>query len=162
VSKPRAAARRSPSAPARSASTSLQVQEAVWGVRGEGDQPAGHIVQLGQQSIVFVAVDGAGLARDRESWFVAGKFDQACHQYASWDAAAKADQLDWAYLTLQPQLDPTSAYGDQQPGAHSPRERAALSTATLDQLGIVSAAQALSSETSIHRLHAAWSTSSVR
>jgi signal transduction histidine kinase len=78
---------------------------------------------------------------------------QARQQYQAWGASAKVDQLDWAYPTLRPQPDPTAAHGDQQPGQPS-RERAAVSAGTLDLLGILFASQALSSQTSIQRLHA--------
>ncbi|MCU1661591.1 MAG: serine/threonine protein kinase [Pseudonocardia sp.] len=78
---------------------------------------------------------------------------QARQHYLAWGATAKVDQLDWAYPTLRPQRDPTTADRAEQPG-HPPQDRAAVSTGTLDLLGIVSASQALSSETSIRRLHA--------
>ncbi|HVH22085.1 MAG TPA: GAF domain-containing protein, partial [Pseudonocardia sp.] len=78
---------------------------------------------------------------------------QARQHYAAWGATAKADQLDWAYPTLRPHSDPTAGHRADQP-ADPPHDRAAVTTGTLDLLGIVSASQALSSETSIHRLHA--------
>jgi GAF domain-containing protein len=67
---------------------------------------------------------------------------EARREYAAWGAAAKVDQLDWAYPMAVG--DP-----DDRPGA-----RSTVTMATLDLLGIVSASQALSSETSIERLHA--------
>ena len=65
---------------------------------------------------------------------------QARQQYLAWGATAKADQLDWAYPVLRPA--PEAAVGE------------AVTAGTIDLLGIVSASQALSSETSIGRLHA--------
>ena len=65
---------------------------------------------------------------------------QARQQYLAWGATAKADQLDWAYPTPRPA--PEATVGE------------ALTAGTIDLLGIVSASQALSSETSIDRLHA--------
>jgi signal transduction histidine kinase len=65
---------------------------------------------------------------------------QARQQYLAWGATAKADQLDWAYPALRPA--PEAAVGE------------AVTAGTIDLLGIVSASQALSSETSIGRLHA--------
>ena len=65
---------------------------------------------------------------------------QARQQYLAWGATAKADQLDWAYPALRPALEAT--VGE------------AVTAGTIDLLGIVSASQALSSETSIDRLHA--------
>jgi signal transduction histidine kinase len=65
---------------------------------------------------------------------------QARQQYLAWGATAKADQLDWAYPTLRPA--PEATVGE------------AVTAGTIDLLGIVSASQALSSETSIGRLHA--------
>jgi signal transduction histidine kinase len=78
---------------------------------------------------------------------------QARHQYLAWGATAKASQLDWAYPTLQPQPDATAGHEAGQPG-DVPRRRATITTGTIDLLGILSASQALSSETSIERLHA--------
>jgi signal transduction histidine kinase len=63
---------------------------------------------------------------------------KARREYAAWGATAKVDHLDWAY-------PPTAAV---------PQGRSAVTTATLDLIGIVSASQALSSETSIERLRA--------
>ena len=61
---------------------------------------------------------------------------QARQAYLGWGATAKVDQLDWAYPTPQPQADTT------------------VTTGTIDLLGVLSASQALSSETSVTRLHA--------
>jgi signal transduction histidine kinase/predicted ATPase len=68
---------------------------------------------------------------------------RARREYAAWGATAKVDHLDWAY--------PMAATVGQ-PAV--PAGRSTVSTATLDLLGIVSASQALSSETNIERLHA--------
>jgi signal transduction histidine kinase len=78
---------------------------------------------------------------------------QARHDYAAWGATAKAAQLDWAYPALRPSDGVTAGDGPGQP-ADLPQRRAAVTTGTVDLLGIVSASQALSSETSIGRLHA--------
>lgn len=78
---------------------------------------------------------------------------QARHHYVTWGATAKADQLDWAYPTLWPPADPSVGHRGAQPGdlAHG---RTTVTTGTIDLLGILSTSQALSSETSIERLHA--------
>ncbi|QRP42703.1 AAA family ATPase [Amycolatopsis sp. FDAARGOS 1241] len=77
-----------------------------------------------------------------------GLLAQARLQYAAWGATAKVAQLDWAYPTLRPPADATEGPADllSQP--------ATVTTGTLDLLGILSASQALSSETTIERLHA--------
>jgi predicted ATPase/signal transduction histidine kinase len=62
---------------------------------------------------------------------------QARQQYRAWGATAKAAQLDWAYPALRPRPDAS----------------ATVTTGTVDLLGILSASLALSSETSIERLH---------
>jgi GAF domain-containing protein len=73
---------------------------------------------------------------------------QARQQYLAWGATAKVGQLDWAYPGLQTLAE--AAAGD----GGLPQGRAVITTGTIDLLGIVSASQALSSETSIDRLHA--------
>ena len=78
---------------------------------------------------------------------------QARQDYAAWGAAAKAAQLDWAYPILRPAADATAAAGAGRP-ADLPPGRSPVTTGTIDLLGILSASQALSSETSIERLHA--------
>jgi GAF domain-containing protein len=78
---------------------------------------------------------------------------QARREYLAWGATAKVDQLDWAYPALRPQADATAEDRADQP-AYPPHGRGAVTTGTLDLLGILSASQALSSETSIERLHA--------
>jgi len=71
----------------------------------------------------------------------------ARQEYAAWGATAKVSQLDWAYPALEP--DPAIAAG---PADSLPR-RSTVTTGTVDLLGILSASQALSSETSIERLY---------
>jgi len=78
---------------------------------------------------------------------------QARQQYHAWGATAKVAQLDWAYPALRPQPDATGEDGTDQPADLSDR-RFAVTTGTIDMLGILSASQALSSETSVDRLHA--------
>ncbi|WP_433505549.1 AAA family ATPase [Pseudonocardia halophobica] len=79
---------------------------------------------------------------------------QARQHYLAWGAAAKVAQLDWVYPVLQPPARPTAGQdaGTEHPG-DLPRRRATVTTGTLDLLGILSASQALSSETSIDQLH---------
>ena len=81
---------------------------------------------------------------------------QARQDYASWGATAKVAQLDWAYPTLRPGADTTAGPGAGQSSypPYPPHDRATVTTGTIDLLGILSASQALSSETSIGRLHA--------
>jgi signal transduction histidine kinase len=64
--------------------------------------------------------------------------------YLDWGATAKVDQMGWAYPTLHT--------ADVSAGAWASAP-AAVTTGTIDLLGILSASQALSSETSIERLH---------
>jgi predicted ATPase/signal transduction histidine kinase len=78
---------------------------------------------------------------------------EARQDYASWGATAKVSQLDWAYPILRPGADTTAGPGAGQ-SSYLPHGRAAVSTGTMDLVGILSASQALSSETSIGRLHA--------
>jgi predicted ATPase/signal transduction histidine kinase len=70
---------------------------------------------------------------------------QTRQHYAAWGATAKVAQLDWAYPTLRPDAEATAGRGDQ---------RSTVTTGTIDILGVLSASQALSSETSLDRLHA--------
>jgi signal transduction histidine kinase len=74
---------------------------------------------------------------------------QARQGYLAWGATSKAAQLDWAYPTLQSRTDTAAG----QPGGlqHHPP---AVTAGTIDLLGVLSASQALSSETSVARLHA--------
>jgi signal transduction histidine kinase len=78
---------------------------------------------------------------------------QARHHYLAWGATAKVDQIDWAYPPLRRQADATTGDGGAEP-ADLPHHRSTVTTGTIDLLGILSASQALSSETSIERLHA--------
>ncbi|MCI2422523.1 AAA family ATPase [Saccharopolyspora sp. K220] len=75
---------------------------------------------------------------------------QARAEYAAWGATAKVDQLDWAHPTLRPEAVAAAGPGGDQPAD----QRDAVTTGTLDLLGILSASQALSSETSVERLQA--------
>jgi signal transduction histidine kinase len=77
---------------------------------------------------------------------------QAREDYAAWGATTKVAQLDWAYPTLRPAADTITGAGGDNP-ADSHRQRSTVTTGTLDLLGILSAAQALSSETGVDRLH---------
>ncbi len=77
---------------------------------------------------------------------------QARQEYLAWGAIAKVGQLDWAYPVRRPPSDAAATAGEQ-PGDLSHR-RAAVAAGTVDLLGILSASQALSSETNVGRLHA--------
>ena len=68
---------------------------------------------------------------------------RAREAYAAWGATAKVARLDWAYPALREAAGPVPV-----------EQRPAVTTGTLDLLGVLSASQALSSETSIERLHA--------
>ena len=70
--------------------------------------------------------------------------DRARLEYAAWGAMAKVAALDWAYPTQRSVAD----------GAAAVPRPAPVTTGTIDLIGILSASQALSSETSIGRLHA--------
>jgi signal transduction histidine kinase len=76
---------------------------------------------------------------------------QARQHYAAWGATAKVAQLDWAYPTLRPVPGPST-----EPAVDQATEGATATTVTsgtIDMLGILSASQALSSETTVERLH---------
>ncbi|MEV4136750.1 AAA family ATPase [Dactylosporangium sp. NPDC049742] len=77
-----------------------------------------------------------------------GLLVEARKDYLDWGATAKVTQLDWAYPKLR--LQPGPSVG---PAADLSRRRATVTTGTIDLLGILSASQALSSETSIDGLH---------
>jgi predicted ATPase/signal transduction histidine kinase len=77
---------------------------------------------------------------------------QARQEYLAWGATAKVSQLDWAYPALRTPAEAIA--GDNGQSGDLPRDRTAITTGTIDLLGIVSASQALSSETSVGRLHA--------
>ena len=76
---------------------------------------------------------------------------QARRAYLAWGATAKVGQLDWAYPAMRPSAGVTAGDGPDQ-SADLPQGRGVITTGTIDLLGIVSASQALSSETSIGRL----------
>jgi signal transduction histidine kinase len=72
-------------------------------------------------------------------------------QYLAWGAVAKSEQMEWAYPGLSPSADSPSGDG----GLATDRPlRAPVTAGATDLLGILSAARALSSETSIEQLHA--------
>jgi signal transduction histidine kinase len=77
---------------------------------------------------------------------------QAREVYAAWGADGKVAQLDWAYPTVRPGSGTTAGPGDRPVGGAG--HRSTVTTGTLDLLGVLSASQVLSSETSIERLHA--------
>jgi signal transduction histidine kinase len=77
---------------------------------------------------------------------------EARQEYLTWGATAKVDQLDWAYPTLRPDADRSTGDGGVHPG-DLPHRRSVVTTGTIDLLGILSASQALSSETGIEGLH---------
>jgi len=77
---------------------------------------------------------------------------QSRREYLAWGAAAKAGQLDWAYPALRAARDTPAGHHDDEP-AELPHRRATVTAGTIDLLGILSASQALSSETSVHGLH---------
>jgi len=76
---------------------------------------------------------------------------EARQHYLAWGATAKVAQLDWAYPTLRPPADATTRHGEHP--ADLLDRRPTITTGTIDLLGIVSASQVLSSETSIQGLH---------
>jgi GAF domain-containing protein len=95
---------------------------------------------------------------------------QARRVYADWGATAKVDQLDWAYPVLRRDDVPRDglprdglprdglprdeeAGDDEKPGA-GVASSTDVSTGTVDLLGILAASRALSSQTSVDRLHA--------
>ncbi len=78
---------------------------------------------------------------------------EARQGYTAWGATAKVAQLDWAYPTLRPAAETTAGRGSDAVATPSHR-RATVTTGTIDLLGILSASQALSSETSLDRLQA--------
>jgi signal transduction histidine kinase len=78
---------------------------------------------------------------------------QARQQYLAWGATAKVAQLDWAYPVTRAHPGAVAAHGPAQ-SSDVPHRRAEVTSGTIDLLGIVSVSQALSSETSIDRLHA--------
>ncbi|WP_432855640.1 AAA family ATPase [Amycolatopsis sp. CA-161197] len=77
---------------------------------------------------------------------------RARQYYAAWGATAKVAQLDCAYPTSRQGTVTTGESGDGR-GTDDLRPSSAVTTGTLDLLGILAASQALSSETDIERLH---------
>jgi hypothetical protein len=82
-------------------------------------------------------------------------------EYLAWGATAKVAQLDWAYPTCDKDADLPDE-SSLNPAGDLPSPRSMLSTGTIDLLAILSASQALSSETSIEGCTAASSTCSQR
>jgi signal transduction histidine kinase len=74
---------------------------------------------------------------------------QARQEYLAWEATAKVAELDRTYPAMQQHVRASGESGDQA-GEHV----SMLSTGTIDLLAILSAARALSSETTIEGLHA--------
>ena len=77
---------------------------------------------------------------------------QARQEYLAWGASAKVIQLDTAYAVLRPPADLLGRSADR--AANGRQETSVLTSGTIDVLGILSASQALSSETTIEGLHA--------
>jgi signal transduction histidine kinase len=77
-----------------------------------------------------------------------GLLAEAREAYATWGATAKVAQLDWSWQTLHPDQ---ALSGDRAAGRRD--QGAVVTTGTVDLLGILSASRALSSETSVDRLH---------
>ncbi|MGI5240451.1 GAF domain-containing protein [Dactylosporangium sp. CA-139066] len=77
---------------------------------------------------------------------------EARQEYLAWGATAKVDQLDWAYPVLRAHGEPTGRHGARHPG-DLPQRHPTVTTGTVDLLGILSASQALSSETNIEDLY---------
>ena len=78
---------------------------------------------------------------------------EARRHYAAWGATAKVAQLDRAHPDLRPGVAGSAGLGRDQP-ADGPAHGSTVTTGTLDLLGILSASQALSSETDLEKLHA--------
>jgi predicted ATPase/signal transduction histidine kinase len=73
----------------------------------------------------------------------------ARQHYLGWGAKAKVDQLDWAYPVIRP-----PAIADHREQVAERAHESTVTTGVIDMLGILSASQALSSETDIEGLHA--------
>jgi predicted ATPase/signal transduction histidine kinase len=105
----------------------------------------------------------AALITERSARFcLAYGLDQAGYEllsaarkhYLDWGAAAKVTQLDWAYPILRPAGSASAGMGGVgQAAGPIGGEPAAVTSGTVDLLGILSASQALSSETSVESLH---------
>jgi signal transduction histidine kinase len=78
---------------------------------------------------------------------------EARQHYLAWGATAKVDHLDWAYPVLRLTADSSTDHLDEQLAERAHR-RSTVTTGMIDMLGIVSASQALSSETDIDGLQA--------
>src|SRR4029079_15126901 len=78
----------------------------------------------------------------------------ARQEYLAWGATAKVAQLDWAYPALRRLSDLSGETGAAATVSSPPHRDSMLSTGTLELLAILSASQALSSETTIEGLHA--------
>jgi signal transduction histidine kinase len=78
---------------------------------------------------------------------------EARQHYLTWGATAKVDHLDWAYPVLRPTADASADHRDDRL-AELAHRRSTVTTGMIDMLGIVSASQALSSETDIDGLEA--------
>ena len=78
---------------------------------------------------------------------------EARRHYAEWGATAKTAQLDWADPVLRAEPDPAPRRDTGQPSGSAPG-RSTGTRRKLDLLGILSASQALSSETDLEKLHA--------
>ena len=76
---------------------------------------------------------------------------QAREGYLAWGATAKVAQLDWAYPTARAAPDTLDVSAAVQSG-ELPDRQFTVTTGTIDLLGLLSASQALSSETDIDRL----------
>ena len=76
---------------------------------------------------------------------------QARQEYLAWGATAKVAQLDSAYPALRRRAEAPGDFGGGQTG--DLQRDPMLSTGTIDLLAILSASQALSSQTTIEALH---------
>jgi len=76
---------------------------------------------------------------------------QARRAHAAWGATAKVDQLDWAYPVLR--KDDEAVAGGRDDPDRRIESTSGVTTGTIDLLGILSASQALSSQTSVDQLH---------
>ena len=79
-------------------------------------------------------------------------YAQAREGYLAWGAAVEVAQLDWAHAPAHVNLNATGERSPEQSDGRSARQ-STVTTGTIDLLGILSASGALSSETSIERLH---------
>ncbi len=77
---------------------------------------------------------------------------EARDEYQAWGATAKVADLDWAYPALQPPPDEPASRDTDQPSDRPAHHRSTTTIGTINLLGILSASQALSSQTSIDGL----------